>query len=211
MSAERPEYPTGSNYPTQPMAPGVRGAQQPGAYPTAAQQAAAQQAAAQRAGAADTAGLVRGMQVWLADLDRKMAIRTKLLLGLAAIAIGISGAALYLAIEANRTTASQKEFAELELRVDELESRLGVTPTESELEDATGAIEGAAEDAEAAAEEAAGAAEEADAAAGAADEAAGAAGEAAGAADEAASGATPRDRSENLDEGAPPFPEIGTD
>ena len=152
--------------------------------------------------------MLRGLQAWMADLDRRLSLRTKLLLGLVAVAIGAAGAAIFLSVEANRTTASQSEFAELKRDVEQIQSQLGIMPTEEDLEEATGQAEDAAAEAESAAEEA--------------DSAAGSAGEsaedAAGAADRArdeedASAIIEDAMNEDFDEleGAPPIPEIGTD
>lgn len=225
MSVERPEHPTQASYPAAPAPPGPA---TPGNG--VGQQAAPGQRATgarrptegggdfpgrpQPGSPAETAGLVRGMQVWMADLDRRLAIRTKLLLGLVAVAIGIAGAALYLSVEANRTTASQEDFAELQQRVEQLEDQLGVVPSETELEDATGEVEGAADEAEAAAEDAESAADDAGSAA---DEAESAAGQAQGEADAASQDPSSvieeamKERFDELTEDAPPSPDIGSD
>lgn len=220
MSAERPGYPsqvshqstTSQDYgQAQPAAPSAYEQAQQAAgqqRPVAGNQAAPRNPQAN--GPADTAGMLRGLQAWMADLDRRLSIRTKLLLGLVAVAIGAAGAAIFLSIEANRTTASQREFAELKRDVEQIQQQLGIMPTETELEEATGAAEEAAEEAESAAEEA-------ESAAGSADEAAA---EAEGAADQAAEeeidassilDEAKKESFDDLDSGAPPMPEIGTD
>lgn len=187
--------------------------ERPGYPPQASQQPTHPQAT----GPADTASVIRGLQAWMADLDRRLSIRTKLLLGLVAVAIGAAGAAIFLSVEANRTTASQREFAELKRDVEQIQQQLGIMPTETELEEATGAAEEAAEEAERAAEEAEGAAGSAD---DAAVDAEGAALDAEGAADQAAEEELDADsildkaRREHFDDlksGAPPMPDIGTD
>lgn len=53
----------------------------------------------------------------MAALDRIIGIRTRVLLVLAAIAIGASGAAIYLALQANSDSASQKQLDQLSERV----------------------------------------------------------------------------------------------
>lgn len=218
MSAERPGYPNQPSYPpTQQTPGGSYGTPASGQEPDPRSTNGADQfpGEPQPGSPAETAAFVRGLHAWMSDLDHKIAIRTKLLLALVAVAIGIAGAALYLAVEANRTTASQQEFAELQLQVEELQEQLGVVPTETELEDAEGAIEGAAEDADAAAESADQAADDADAAAGAAEDAAGAADEAERSATEESDASAiieeaMKERFDELNDGAPPMPEIGT-
>lgn len=215
MSAERRGYPNPYNYPATPGDPAASGDPTVPRAPNGLDDPAGATAETylgepQPGSPAETAGLVRGLQAWMADMDRRLAIRTKLLLGLAAIAIGAAGAAIFLSVEANRTTASQEEFAELQREVDEMRQQLGLAPGGSEpaddaaTEDDLGAVpgedpgnpeaDGATEDADAAAED--GSATEED--------------------PEAVIEEAMRERFEELSEdpdsgGAPPSPEIGSD
>lgn len=59
------------------------------------------------------AGRIEGLRAWLAALDRIIGIRTRVLLVLAAIAIGASGAAIYLALEAGSDKASTADLDQL--------------------------------------------------------------------------------------------------
>jgi hypothetical protein len=54
-----------------------------------------------------------GMRGWLGDLDRLLSIRTRIGLGLAALALGVGGAGVYLALEAGSESASDREVREL--------------------------------------------------------------------------------------------------
>ena len=224
MSVERPVPPTQSSQPTAaqtaPTQPSQHNPEQT-AQTQPSQPATPQSAQTQvRAAAtgqpppgspADLSNRLYGLQAWITDIERRMAIRTKLLLALAAIAIGMAGAAIYLAVEANRTSASQEELVELRNEVEAMQQQLGITPTADELESATEEIEEAAEEAGLAADEADAAAEDA----GTADEQAESAAEAAEREAEEAGQAT--DDAAAIEEaireeadGAPPLPDIGT-
>ncbi|HEX6230030.1 MAG TPA: hypothetical protein VFZ41_11280 [Solirubrobacterales bacterium] len=79
-----------------------------------------------------------GLRAWIGEVERKLGVRTKVMLALAAIAIGIGGAAMYLAIDTRESAVSEKDVQELQ---GELESRIGtggatgtgITQLESEL------------------------------------------------------------------------------
>jgi hypothetical protein len=78
-----------------------------------------------------------GLRAWIGEVERKLGVRTKVMLALAAIAIGVGGAAMYLAIDTRETAVSEKDVQELQR---ELEARIGaggattgVAQLESEL------------------------------------------------------------------------------
>jgi len=54
-----------------------------------------------------------GMRGWLGDLDRTVGIRSRIGLVLAAIAIGASGAAIYLSLDAKQQSASNRDVSSL--------------------------------------------------------------------------------------------------
>jgi hypothetical protein len=78
-----------------------------------------------------------GLRAWIGEVERKLGVRTKVMLALAAIAIGVGGAAMYLAIDTRETAVSEADVQELQR---ELEARIGaggattgVAQLESEL------------------------------------------------------------------------------
>jgi hypothetical protein len=78
-----------------------------------------------------------GLRAWIGEVERKLGVRTKVMLALAAIAIGVGGAAMYLAIDTRDSAVSEKDVQELQR---ELEARIGaggattgVAQLESEL------------------------------------------------------------------------------
>jgi hypothetical protein len=69
-----------------------------------------------------------GLRAWIAEVERKLGKRTRVFLALATIAIGIAGAAVYLAIDARESSVSESDVQALQ---DELEARSGTaTPTD---------------------------------------------------------------------------------
>lgn len=80
----------------------------------------------------EVANRVRGLQAWMADLDRRLAVRTRIVLALVAVAVGASGSAIYLAVEANRTTASHEDVSRLQNEVDGLRQEVELLREELE-------------------------------------------------------------------------------
>jgi hypothetical protein len=65
-----------------------------------------------------------GLRAWIGEVERKLGKRTRVFLALAVIAIGIGGAAVYLAIDARESSVSESDVQELqeklETRIDEV-------------------------------------------------------------------------------------------
>lgn len=66
---------------------------------------------------------LEGIRAWIGEVERKLRVRTKVFLALAVIAIGIAGAAVYLAIDTRADAVSESDVQELQR---ELEARMGV-------------------------------------------------------------------------------------
>ena len=62
-----------------------------------------------------------GVRAWVAEVERKLGKRTRVFLALCVIAIGIAGAAVYLAIDARNSSVSESDVQELQR---ELEARI---------------------------------------------------------------------------------------
>lgn len=64
-----------------------------------------------------------GLRAWIGEVERKLGMRTRVFLVLTVIAVGGAGAAVYLAVEANRTAVSEGDVQalqeKLEARIDE--------------------------------------------------------------------------------------------
>jgi hypothetical protein len=79
-----------------------------------------------------------GLRAWIGEVERKLGVRTKVMLALAAIAIGIGGAAMYLAIDTRESAVSEKDVQELqrvlEARIGAGGATTGVAQLESELD-----------------------------------------------------------------------------
>ena len=81
-----------------------------------------------------------GLRAWIGEVERKLGVRTKVMLVLAVIAIGGAGAAIYLAVDTRNDAVSESDVRELQ---QELEAQIGaggvtgaatdVTQLESEL------------------------------------------------------------------------------
>jgi hypothetical protein len=67
---------------------------------------------------------LEGLRAWIAEVERKLGRRTRVFLALAAIAIGVAGASLYLAIDAKDSSVSEGDVRalqeKLEARIDEV-------------------------------------------------------------------------------------------
>ncbi len=81
---------------------------------------------------------LEGLRAWIGEVERKLAKRTRVFLVLAVIAIGIGGAAIYLAIDARENSVSESDVQalqeKLEARIDELSSTAAPPPAELEAE-----------------------------------------------------------------------------
>lgn len=79
---------------------------------------------------------LEGLRAWIGEVERKLAKRTRVFLALAAIAIGIGGAAIYLAIDARESSVSESDVQalqqRLETRIDELGASAATPPAETE-------------------------------------------------------------------------------
>jgi hypothetical protein len=64
---------------------------------------------------------VEGLRAWIGEVERKLRVRTRIFLVLAAIAIGVGGAAIYLAVEAHNETVSEGDVRALQ---EQLEGRI---------------------------------------------------------------------------------------
>jgi hypothetical protein len=63
-----------------------------------------------------------GLRAWIGEVERKLGMRTRVFLVLSLIAIGGAGAAIYLAIDANRSSVSESDVQALQ---GEIEARVG--------------------------------------------------------------------------------------
>jgi len=67
---------------------------------------------------------VEGLRAWIGEVERKLGKRTRVFLALAVIAIGLGGAALYLAIDTRNNAVSESDVQalqeKLETRIDEV-------------------------------------------------------------------------------------------
>src|SRR4051794_31842839 len=63
-----------------------------------------------------------GLRAWIGEVERKLGMRTRVFLALAAIAVGGAGAAVYLAVEAQEDSVSK---ADVQAVRDELAGRIG--------------------------------------------------------------------------------------
>jgi len=88
---------------------------------------------------------VEGLRAWIGEVERKLGKRTRVFLALTVIAIGVAGASLYLAIEAQNDSVSESDVQalqqKLETRIDEVAAGGATTapvlpPAEAEPEPA---------------------------------------------------------------------------
>jgi cell division protein FtsB len=84
---------------------------------------------------------LEGLRAWIGEVERKLGARTRVMLALAAIAIGIAGAAVYLAVDAHDTAVSEADVQALQQRLEERIAAAGagggegdVTRLESEVQ-----------------------------------------------------------------------------
>jgi cell division protein FtsB len=65
---------------------------------------------------------LEGLRAWIGEVERKLTKRTRVFLVLAVIAIGIGGAAVYLAIDARESSVSESDVQALQ---EQLEGQIG--------------------------------------------------------------------------------------
>jgi hypothetical protein len=65
---------------------------------------------------------LEGLRAWIAEVERKLGMRTRVFLVLAVIAIGGAGAAVYLAIDARDSSVSESDVQALQ---EDLEAQIG--------------------------------------------------------------------------------------
>jgi hypothetical protein len=65
---------------------------------------------------------LEGLRAWIAEVERKLAMRTRVFLALSLIAVGLGGAAIYLAIDARESSVSEGDVQALQER---LEGQIG--------------------------------------------------------------------------------------
>jgi hypothetical protein len=63
-----------------------------------------------------------GLRAWIGEVERKLGMRTRVFLALTTIAIGIGGAAIYLAIDARDSSVSEGDVQALQ---EQLEAQIG--------------------------------------------------------------------------------------
>ena len=69
---------------------------------------------------------LEGLRAWIGEVERKLGKRTRVFLALAVIAIGLGGAAIYLAIDAREDSVSERDVQELQR---ELEAQIDAAVT----------------------------------------------------------------------------------
>ena len=80
---------------------------------------------------------LEGLRAWIGEVERKLAKRTRVFLVLTVIALGVAGAAVYLAIDARESSVSESDVQalqqQLETRIDELGATAATPPTEPDV------------------------------------------------------------------------------
>jgi uncharacterized membrane protein YgcG len=75
---------------------------------------------------------LEGLRAWIGEVERKLGKRTRVFLALTVIAIGIAGAAVYLAIDARESSVSESDVQalqeKLETRIDEVSGGTAALP-----------------------------------------------------------------------------------
>jgi hypothetical protein len=79
-----------------------------------------------------------GLRAWIGEVERKLGMRTRIFLVLSVIAIGVGGAAIYLAIDARENSVSESDVQalrqQLETRIGEVGAAAATPPVEAEPE-----------------------------------------------------------------------------
>jgi hypothetical protein len=77
---------------------------------------------------------LEGLRAWIGEVERKLGMRTRVFLALAVIAIGLGGAAIYLAIDTRENSVSESDVQalqeRLETRIDEVGTAVPTPPAE---------------------------------------------------------------------------------
>lgn len=85
-----------------------------------------------------------GLRAWIGEVERKLGARTRVMLALAAIAIGAGGAAVYIAVEAHDQAVSESDVRalqqRLEARIDQASGTAGGGAAVTRLETELGAL-----------------------------------------------------------------------
>lgn len=61
---------------------------------------------------------LEGLRAWIGEVERKLGKRTRVFLALAVVAVGLSGAAIYLAIDARESSVSESDVQELQQQLE---------------------------------------------------------------------------------------------
>lgn len=61
---------------------------------------------------------LEGLRAWIGEVERKLGKRTRVFLALTVIAIGLGGAAIYLAIDARESSVSESDVQELQQQLE---------------------------------------------------------------------------------------------
>jgi hypothetical protein len=74
-----------------------------------------------------------GLRAWIGEVERKLGKRTRVFLALSTIAIGIGGAAIYLAIDARESSVSEGDVQALQERLEaQIDEAATTAPTAPE-------------------------------------------------------------------------------
>ena len=79
-----------------------------------------------------------GLRAWIGEVERKLGVRTKVMLALAAIAIAIAGASVYLSIDTRDGAVSESDVqqlqGDLETQIDSASGGSAVPTLEAEID-----------------------------------------------------------------------------
>lgn len=83
-----------------------------------------------------------GLRAWIAEVEHKLGMRTRVFLALATIAIGSAGAAIYLAIDARDSAVSEADVQTLQRELQsQIESASGTGGAPARLEEEVRALQ----------------------------------------------------------------------
>ena len=72
---------------------------------------------------------LEGLRAWIGEVERKLGMRTRVFLVLIVIAIGVAGAAIYLAIDARESSVSESDVQALQEKLEAQIDELGAAAT----------------------------------------------------------------------------------
>lgn len=72
---------------------------------------------------------VDGLRAWIGEVERKLAMRTRVFLVLAVIAIGVAGAAIYLALDTRDNAVSESDVQALQEQLEGKIDQVGASST----------------------------------------------------------------------------------